>query len=283
MSIAPPMTAQPKVAVLMCVHKGADAAQFEESLASMRAQTHRNLRLFVYCDGPLQAVHEEVIARLLHTEPGLDLVVRGERPSGLPTGLNRLIDCALQDPSIQFLARMDADDISVPERIARQVAYLQDEPRVTVAGTWVVEFAVPGTPMFHKRLPQIPSEISRFMLYRSPLAHPTVMFRRGVFERGHRYDANLLIMQDYDLWSRLLLAGEVISNVADYLLWFRMPDNFYKRRSGLERAWGETRMRFDYARRTHQLRPTHLLGFAALFTIRLMPSALKRLAYQWLR
>lgn len=283
MSIDLPMTAQPQVAVLMCVHKGADAAQFEESLASMRAQTHRNLRLFVYCDGPLQAAHEEVIARLLHTEPGLDLVVRGEQPAGLPTGLNRLIDCALQDPSIAYIARMDADDISVPERIARQVAHLQSEPLVTVVGTWVVEFSVPGTPMFRKRLPTDPAEVGRFMLYRSPLAHPTVMFRRSVFERGHRYNANLLIMQDYDLWSRLLLAGEVISNVPDYLLWFRMPDDFYKRRSGLTRAWGEARMRFAYAWRTRKLRPTHLLGFAALFTIRIMPSAFKRLAYQWLR
>jgi hypothetical protein len=126
-------------------------------------------------------------------------------------------------------------------------------------------------------------EVNRFMLYRSPLAHPSVMFRRGVFERGHRYDTRLLIMQDYDLWMRLILAGEVISNVTEFLLWFRMAPGFFERRSGLTRAWGEVRLRFHYARRSRQLGPLHLMKLAALFTIRLMPSLLKRLAYRHLR
>ena len=65
------------------------------------------------------------------------------------------------------------------------------------------------------------------------LAHPTVMFRRGVFERGHRYDTRCVIMQDYELWSRLILAGEIISNVPEYLLWFRIGDSFFSRRHGL--------------------------------------------------
>jgi len=121
------------------------------------------------------------------------------------------------------------------------------------------------------------------MLYRSPLAHPTVMFRRGVFERGHRYDPRRLIMQDYELWSRLLLAGEVISNVPEYLLWFRMAPGFFARRSGFNRAWGEAKERFLFAKRTGLLRPIHLLGFSALFALRLMPSSLKRLAYRHLR
>ena len=275
--------AHPKVAVLMAVHAGADPAHLDEALSSMRAQTHSNLRLFVYCDGPLHQAHEQILAKYLRCDHGQDCLVRGIRPAGLPTGLNQLIEAALKDGDVTFLARMDADDISMPERIARQVAFLQFVPDVTVAGTWCIEFSLPNIPAFYKKLPSERTQVAQFMLYRSPLAHPTVMFRRGVFERGHRYDPNMLIMQDYELWSRLLFAGEVISNVPEYLLWFRMADGFFNRRNGFRRALGEFRMRLSYARRSRLLKPAHIAGLSTLFLIRLVPGPLKRLAYAYLR
>lgn len=283
MSTVSPEFDRPQVAVLMCVHRGADPAQFDESLASMLAQTHRTLRLFVYCDGPLRAEHEQAMARHLRTDEGIDRIVRSERPAGLPTGLNTLIDLALQYPEIEYMARMDADDISLPERIARQLGYLGEHPEVTIAGTWCIEFSEPNVPLFHKRLPVDAAEVPRSMLFRSALAHPTVMFRRGVFERGHRYDPRLLVMQDYELWSRLIVAGEVISNVPEYLLWFRIGDGFFNRRHGLRRAWDEVGLRFDYARRSGLFRLSHLPGLAALFLVRVMPGPVKRLAYKHLR
>lgn len=277
------VTPEPQVAVLLAVHAGAEPAQFDEALASMRAQTHRNLRLFVYCDGPVRAAHDEVMVRHLRTEHGVDRVIRGEHPTGLPTGLNSLIDLAIQDPLIEYIARMDADDISMPQRIERQILFLREHAEVTIVGTWCIEFTEPNVPRFRKRLPSQQADVAQFMLYRSPLAHPTVMFRRSVFERGHRYDPRMLIMQDYELWSRLMAAGEVISNVPEYLLWFRMAEGFFNRRSGFRRAWGEFRMRFSYARRSRMLKPAHIAGLSALFLIRLLPGPLKRWAYTHLR
>lgn len=283
MNSDPTVATQPWVAVLMCVHKGADAGQFEEALASMRAQTHRALRVFVYCDGPLLPAHEAVIVRQLRTEGGDDKLIRGERPAGLPTGLNRLIDIALADPTIEFMARMDADDISMPQRIERQLAYLRERPAVSIVGTWCIEFTEPGVPAFYKKLPSNATEVPRSMLFRSALAHPTVMFRRGVFERGHRYDPALLVMQDYELWSRLIVAGESISNVPEYLLWFRIGDGFFNRRHGVRRAWDEVGLRLRFARRSGQFRVKHLAGLCALFLVRVMPGPVKRLAYKHLR
>ena len=274
---------EPKVAVLLAVHTGADPTQLEEALASMRQQTHRNLQLLVYCDGPVSAEHDAAIARHLWTESGIDRVVRGVRPAGLPTGLNCLIELALQDTSIEYLARMDADDISMPQRIERQLAFLRDHPRVSIVGAWCIEFSQPGVPLFHKKMPSDPFEITRAMLFRSALAHPTVMFRRAVFERGHRYDPQLLVMQDYELWSRLISAGEVISNVPQYLLWFRIGTGFHSRRHGFRRAWDEVGLRFNYARRAGLLGPKHLAGLLALFLVRVAPGPVKRLAYRHLR
>ncbi|TXH59668.1 MAG: glycosyltransferase [Burkholderiaceae bacterium] len=279
-SLDPQSPTEPVVAVLLCVHAGADAGQFDEALASMREQTHRRLSLYVYCDGPLKPDHEAIIAKRLRLADGVDHVVRAERAAGLPTGLNRLIELALSDPEVGFLARMDADDISMPQRIERQVVFLGAHPEVTIAGTWCIEFTEPNVPLFHKRLPERPSDVPRAMLLRSALAHPTVMFRRAVFERGHRYDPKFLVMQDYELWSRLIIAGEQIANVPEYLLWFRIGDGFFNRRHGMRRAWNEVMLRLDFARRSRQFGPKHLAGLVALFLVRVMPGPVKRLAYR---
>jgi len=267
----------------MAVHAGADASHLDEALASMRNQTHSNLRIFLYVDGPVPPSHEAVLAEHLCDEPGRDRIVRGARPVGLPTGLNRLIDLAVQDPSIAYMARMDADDISVPARIARQVAFLAEHPDVSIVGSWCIEFSEPGVPLFHKRLPSDMPEIRRFMLYRSPLAHPTVMFRRSVFDAGHRYSPAMKVMQDYEFWTRLLNAGYVISNVPAYLLWFRMAEGFYSRRTGMQRAWAEVKLRWHYARSAGLLQPAHVFAFLGLFLVRVSPVAIKRLAYKHLR
>lgn len=246
----------------------------------MRAQTHSPLRLYVYADGPLAAEHESVLSRQLE---GTDRLVRGNEPRGLPTGLNVLIDLALEDPAIGFLARMDADDVSEPVRIARQLEFLANHPQVSVVGTWCYEFQTRGTPLFRKQLPTEPEAVARAMLLRNALAHPTVMFRREVFEMGFRYDPRFLVMQDYELWTRLLLAGIVISNVPEYLLWFRISPAFYDRRHGWRRAWSEVRLRARYARQSGRLQPGVLLALGGLFAVRVMPAPLKRLAYQHLR
>jgi glycosyltransferase involved in cell wall biosynthesis len=271
------------VAILLCVHRGADPAQLDDALASMRAQTHGDVRLYVYADGPLDPPHEAALARHLCTAPSRDRLLRGEKSLGLPTGLNTLIEAALDDPAILFLARMDADDLSTPERIERQLFFMQQHPEVSIAGTWCIEFHQPGVPVFHKKMPGTRDEVVRAMLFRNALAHPTVMFRRAVFERGHRYDTNYRLMQDYELWSRLIVAGESISNVPEYLLWFRVGDDFYNRRAGFKRAWKEVGLRLRYARRAHLFRPAQVFGLGALFLMRVMPGSIMRLAYKHLR
>jgi hypothetical protein len=270
------------VAVLICVHAGADPSEFEQALASMQAQTYSDLRFYIYCDGPLKPAHEEVLSFHLDTGSGRDHIVRGDRPAGLPTGLNVLIDRAMLDPDIAFLARMDADDISRPERIEQQVKFLTQNSDVAVAGTWCIEFAEFGIPLFHKELPTSEPAVKQFMLFRNPLAHPTVMFRRSVFEDGNRYDTQFTLNQDYELWSRLVIAGYRISNVPEFLLWFRMSKDFFSRR-GPRRAASEIKIRIRYARQAGLVHPLNYFKYAALFLLRISPVWLKRFAYMRLR
>lgn len=279
------MTAQAsdmRVAILMAVHASADPLQLEEALTSILIQTHKKLSIYLYCDGPLTPEQNAVLARRLPVDGG-HCIVRGQTNRGLPYALNSLIDIALQDPGLAFMARMDADDVSVAERIEQQVRYLLQHPEIDVLGSWCIEFVEPGVPLFHKQLPTDPADVGRFMVLRSPLAHPCVMFRRAVLQAGFRYDPSLLQAQDYELWSRLFCAGYRIANVPSYLLWYRLAKDFYARRAGLSRAWAEFRMRMIFAVRSGQFKPWHLLGFFALFVIRIAPASVKRFSYNYLR
>jgi glycosyltransferase involved in cell wall biosynthesis len=274
--------AQSRVAVLMSVHAGADAVHFEAAIQSILAQTYSNFVIYLFCDGPLPAAHEEILCKRLPAGSG-HVIKRSLVSQGLPAALNALIDLALSDGRAAFMARMDSDDISTPDRFQEQVAYLSRHQDVAVVGAWCIEFIDDGVPLFHKQLPANPADVGPFMLFRSPLAHPVVMFRRQVFEAGFRYDSRLLQAQDYELWSRLHCAGYRIANVPQYLLWYRLARDFYARRAGLPRAIAEFRMRMAFARKSGQFKVWHVLGFMALFSLRIAPASLKRFSYNHFR
>lgn len=274
---------QPTVAILMCVHAAADVSDFDFALASIKNQTYSDIRVFVYCDGPLMPGHECVMAMHLNVNEGCDKIIRCARSAGLPTGLNKLIECVLDDPSLHYLARMDADDVSLPDRIERQIDFMHRHPDVSVVGTWCVEFTNYGVPLFNKKLPIDHDEMLKFMVFRSPLVHPSVVFRRGLFEEGHRYNVNLTMMQDYELWTRLVIAGKRLANVPEFLLWYRMTDSFFSRRTGWRRACTEVQMRINFARQMGLLRTRNYFKYAIFILLRIAPVWIRRLAYKHLR
>lgn len=278
-----PIGSGPDTAVLLCVHQGADAAHFDEALASMKAQTYAKVRLYVYCDGPLTESLEQVLRYRLDGADDRDVILRGDRSRGLPTGLNVLIDHVLATSDIAFMARMDADDISIPTRLATQIGFLRDHPDIAAVGSWCIEFSCGGVADFYKRLPLHHDELVTFMLFRSPFNHPTVVFRRDVFEQGFRYDPALAQMQDYDLWSQLVNGGMRIANVPEYLLWFRMEAGFFARRAGLRRALSEVGMRIAYAKKAGLLRIVNYPRYAGLLLLRIAPVWIRAFLYRHLR
>jgi glycosyltransferase involved in cell wall biosynthesis len=268
-----------RVAVLMTVYAKDDAGHLAEALNSLRAQSHSDVRLYVFCDGPLPAANLRALEEQLQLQAGRDFLLFSEQRVGAAAGLNQIIEQALLDPDTQFIARMDADDLSMPTRFERQLAFLGNNPEVDVVGTWCIEFMKPGVPTFHKSVPVNHDEVMTFMCVRSPVVHPSVMIRRRVFDAGHRYDPQLSVMQDYDLWTRLAMAGIKISNVPEFLLWYRLGPDFFNRRAGWERALLEVRARAYYSTKMRLLRPWHPLAWLGLIGLRLAPTWVKRIAY----
>lgn len=181
----------PSITVLMAVFN--QAATLPEALASLWVQTDPDFELLVIDDGSTDDT-PAILAQ--QTDPRLR-VLTNPTNLGLTASLNR----GLAEARGEFIARMDGDDISLPDRLAAQRAYLQRHPSVAACGSWVQTF---GARQELWRFPARPDDLRAELLFENVLAHGSVMLRRAALQvHDLRYDETLARAQDYDLWVRL--------------------------------------------------------------------------------
>ncbi len=117
----------------------------------------------------------------------------------------------------EYIARMDSDDISMPERFAKQVAYLDSNPDVGVLGTLIHGFDKLNAPGI-----QIPIVTVFDLLEKNYIAHPTVMMRKSLFDKYNlRYNPDYIHCEDMELWSRMIFLTK-IHNIMETLLMYRI-------------------------------------------------------------
>ena len=216
---------EPPLAVLLPVR---DAARtLGAALESLRAQSFRDFRLFVIDDGS-----RDETPQLLRGErsrwgdrPALTLL-RLEAPAGIAAALAAGAAAARDHP---LLARQDADDRSLPPRLERQQAFLQEHPDVALVATDVrLESETPITDGWRRyerwlRACSGPEEIAINLWIESPLPHPTVMMRREAYERAGGYRDGPW-PEDYDLWLRMHRGGERMAKLPEELyVWTDHP------------------------------------------------------------
>jgi glycosyltransferase involved in cell wall biosynthesis len=180
------------------------------ALRSLRMQSGVDLRIIAIDDGSTDQGH-------LHVEHEASLglsvsLVRNEHCLGIVAALNIGLDLA----NTPFIARMDADDICMPNRFARQIAFL-DQTGCDLCGSWFVEFGqgIPRT----TRWPHTEPALRAALLFQNTICHPTIMARREVFDK-FRYREEYRLVEDYDLLSRA--CGEFrMANVPVPLLRYR--------------------------------------------------------------
>jgi len=173
-------------------------------------------------------------------------LLRNGTNRGIVFSLNRGLDEARG----RYIARMDADDIARPERLARQVAFLEAHPDVGVCGSWVRKF-VPHGPRWIYRGPTASSELKTALLFATPFVHPSVMIRHSVLaEHAFRYRDGYDTAEDYRLWCDLALVTE-LATIPDVLLDYRVSlssvtgavffdrERLARRRTVLRQIWGE--------------------------------------------
>jgi glycosyltransferase involved in cell wall biosynthesis len=188
------MSAGPLVSVVLPVHDGEQ--YLAAAIDSILSQTHANLELIVIDDGSRDS--SAAIAASFAADPRLR-VVRNERNLGLVATLNRGLGLARGE----FIARMDADDVAAPERLALQLQRMIDDPGIAVLGTNITFADATGSVVGRPRsLPCGPALVRWRLLRGTCLYHPTVMLRRAALG-DERYSAEYIHAEDYDLWLRL--------------------------------------------------------------------------------
>jgi glycosyltransferase involved in cell wall biosynthesis len=184
----------PLVSVLLAAHD--DASFLGEAVDSVLRQTLRDLELIVVDD----ASTDRTPNLLDRVDDKRLRVFRNEKQAGLAASLNR----GLEHAEGRYVARLDADDVALPQRLERQVDRLRTEPPCAVVGSAIVDVDESGRAGATHVLPSGARPLRWHSLFSSPFFHPTVVVDRDVLDaRGLRYDPDYLESEDYDLWTRL--------------------------------------------------------------------------------
>ena len=214
----------PEISVIMGVYNQFNKDILEAAVNSILSQSFRDFEFIIYDDGSHPEA-AEILKEVAKTDPRIKLIGREEN-HGLAFSLNSCIRIAKG----RYIARMDADDISYPERFAKQRDFLEKNTEYSWVGCNIEVFDEKGI-WGRRNMPErpVPEDYLKF----SPYAHPTVMYRASIFDKNEGYvdSEDMLRCEDYEIFMRLKSQGLCGANLQEYLFAYRECDDSYKRRS----------------------------------------------------
>ncbi len=200
----------PLVSVILPVY---NAEKFIVSaIESVLAQDFKNFELLVINDGSTDK-SEQLIKNII--DPRI-VYIKNETNIGLIATLNKGINKAKG----KYIARMDADDVSLPNRFSSQITFLENNPAIGLCGTSFYSWN--GQDKTLKTLPSDSQEIKAELLFRNVVAHPSVIFRKAVMiENALQYSMDAFLAEDYEVWTRMVRVTS-IANLPSPLLLYRV-------------------------------------------------------------
>ncbi|MBH8566029.1 glycosyltransferase [Nostoc sp. CENA67] len=202
----------PKVTVLMPVYNG--EIYLQEAIDSILSQTFQDFEFLIINDGSTDSTREIICS---YDDPRIRLI-----DNDCNLGLTQSLNKGLKLAEGEFIARQDADDISEPERLAKQVTFLETHPEVALVGTWYKDIDPQGKLIEKRNLPCNSTQIRWEILFYCPFVHSAVMFHKyTILEQIGFYDEAYSYAQDYDLWWRIARSLKMI-NLNEYLVNLRI-------------------------------------------------------------
>lgn len=211
-----------RVAVIMGVYN--EEKKLIGAIESVLAQSFQDWILLV-CDDGSSDGSRSILEDYKNRYSDKIVLFRNERNRGLTYCLNKMI----KNTNAEYIARMDADDVSRQDRLHRQVEFLDQNKEYAIVGTSIAKYDENG--IFAKTIyPKEPNRKS--FLWNSPFAHPSIMIRSDILKelKGYKDEPRTLRCEDYDLWMRLYEKGYKGYNIQDTLLEYYEGRNAYKKR-----------------------------------------------------
>lgn len=193
-------------------------------------------------------------------------------------GLTKSLNIGLKYATGDFIARMDSDDISHPLRFQNQIEFLNSHPDIDIVGGYLQEFNENNPCLNTRKYPLTPEDAFAYISKASPLAHPTVMIRKKVFDNGIQYDERYRTSQDIALWFKCLSKGYKIANIPMITLYFRRDDSIYKRRNK-SKAINEFKIYMNGIFKLHGLFTYKYIYPITRLIFRLMPTSIIKWGY----
>lgn len=226
--------------VLMSVYHKEKPEHFAACLDSMVNQTFPTDDFVIVCDGPLTPELDAVLEQYTRQYPAMFNIVR------LPenVGIGNAANIGLQHCKNELVAKMDADDLAVPDRCEKQVKLFRENPELAVCGGFIEEFDQdPAEPFSIRAVPTTNEEIRKFARRRQPFNNMTVMYRRSAVQAVGGY-RSFRRSEDYDLYLRLLHGGYPAENLPDILVKARVDNSAFSRRASVATLRGCARSRW---------------------------------------
>lgn len=263
--------------LLLPVYGRDDPAHLRRAFESaVQEQTRRPDEVVVVQDGPVPPALAAELAALVAASPVPARLVELPRNVGLAAALTAGLDACAHD----VVARMDADDIALPERFERQLAVIDEG--FDLVGSGLLEFEDDERLTIGVRTPPVGEErIHRYARFHQPFNHPTVMYRRQAVRRAGGYVAEGL-MEDYWLFARMLVAGARVANLPEPLLKYRVGAGAYRRRGGWSQLGAELTLQRQLRRLGFTTRREALRNRVVRGGYRLLPEAVRKVSYRGL-
>lgn len=216
-----------KFSVLMSIYKNDKVNEVENSLNSIINQTLMPNQVVLVLDGPVPNELMSLVNRYSDEYKFIDII-----PLEKNVGLGKALSIGLTYCKYEYVARMDSDDESLPDRFEKQINYLMEYPEVDVLGGQIAEYDSTMTKQLTVRqVPTQMNEIVNMMKSRNGMNHVTVIYKKSKVLAAGNYQ-HCPYFEDYYLWCRMMAAGSCFHNLKDILVNVRTGECMYRRRGG---------------------------------------------------
>lgn len=206
------ISVEPLVSVIFPAHNG--ELYVRDAIQSILDQTYTNFEFIILISGRTNQESKDIINSF--SDKRIKKIFCNPEYN-LPITLNY----GIAESKGKYIARMDADDISLPGRLKREVEFMESHPEVTIAGSWAKTFGAKENIINH---PVNYEEIKVNLLFQTTLVHPTVIMRKEMMEKNNLYyNPECYTSEDFELWSRAV-EKVVVVNIPEILLLYRTHD-----------------------------------------------------------
>ena len=211
-----------KTAVIMSVYN--EEKHIRKAIESIMNQTYNKWIFYIMIDGSTDKTHDICME---YDEDERIIVYSRKENKGLAKSLNDLIKIVMRyHPKISYIARQDGDDVSLPDRLKKQIYFLNKNKDYGMVGSWQNNIDDNGTIISSNKTHDNNKDIIKDLFNDNPFCHGSVVFRVSIFKDVGLYDEDFARCQDYDLYLRIIRKYKV-ANIPEFLYNWRDGFEFH--------------------------------------------------------